>query len=274
MTIGGAPRIGGGSPAELPAAATMLKELRDSRLRNEMLQEELAIASAEASLAREALDCCASQAAAELAGAGEAPASPLSTNAGAAAAAARAREEARELAEALVAAELALESALAANEQRGFCAECQQRGFLVAPPTANGFRHEAASPAGRPLLLGDSSSRLQRAADSGKQAGLEDRIAQLEAVNDALYAEMVERDALWSARARASDMQAETLRQSLAEAWSTNAAQADEFVRSLTEVQAQLTQMEVQAPWVSEAVAAAASFRSDGITRATSRAYH
>merc|ERR1711972_1018523 len=77
--------------------------------------------------------------------------------------------------------------------------------------------------------------------------------------NSALKAEMARRDAFWMHRARATDAQVETLRHSLADAWASNAAQADEFVSSLFEVQQQLSRLETHAVPIdfSEATASA-----------------
>merc|ERR550537_1924887 len=92
-----------------------LRELHSAQKLNKVLQEELSAASAEARLAREALNLCASQAEAELAAQEAAASSSAAASEGGTGTAA---EEARELAEALLAAELALEAALVANDRR------------------------------------------------------------------------------------------------------------------------------------------------------------
>lgn len=208
------------------SSATLQQELQDSQRLNRILEEELAAASAEAQLARDALDFCAAEATAELAAPAilEAP--------GTRAANASAGEDAQQLAEALLAAEMALEAALVAKEPRQQAAEIALEAALVArePGGCRAACEHPDSTSDASAILSDQITQLQEA------------LAVERSQNGALHAEMAQRDALWGARARDADAQAESLRQSLADAWSHNALQADEFVEALAEVQLQLRQ--------------------------------
>jgi len=214
-----------GASLEVSVAA-LHQELQDSHWLNNILQEELAAASAEAQLARDALDCCAAEAAAELA----APAIPEAT--GTHASDASAEDDAQQLAEALLAAEMALEAALLAKEPRLQAAEIALDAALVAREPG-----VCCADCQHPDSTGDGSASL-----SDQIMQLQEALVVARSQNSALYGEMAQRDALWSARAREADAQAETLRQSLAEAWTHNAQQANEFVEALAEVQLQLTE--------------------------------